>query len=165
METHCLSCWKSAWFRYIIACTSGLPGQAVLAVVWHDAALPARLANGQLRGALGTCGALHDLLAQLAIGRPLAQFARGWATSWGSTLWRGRGEPPPVRRQKTTTNEVPGAAAGAPTAARSGTESATRGRPGWPHAVSAAGNCHRPHVGPKSRGRRGQSHRGRWTCA
>jgi hypothetical protein len=71
----------------------------VLAVVWHDAALPAGLANGQLRGALGTCGALHDLLAQLAIGRPLAQFGQSLGDILGFDLvagaW-GTGAGPPA---------------------------------------------------------------------
>src|ERR1700730_11569685 len=47
--------------------------QAILAVGLHDGALPASLGDGQLRGAPGTNGEIHDMLAQLVITRLLAE--------------------------------------------------------------------------------------------
>src|SRR5579864_7549092 len=47
--------------------------QPVLPVGLHDGALPASLGNGQLRGALGTLGLIHDLLAELVLTSLLAE--------------------------------------------------------------------------------------------
>src|SRR5205807_2755143 len=44
-----------------------LSGQAVLTVALQDQPLLGSLTDGQLRGALGTMGALHDFLAQLVV--------------------------------------------------------------------------------------------------
>src|SRR5271165_401453 len=64
----CLRLWKSA-------CGSGmeLERQAVLAVLLHQGALPAGFGDGQLGGAFGTLGLLHDLLAKLVIASLLAE--------------------------------------------------------------------------------------------
>src|SRR5580700_10983591 len=47
--------------------------QTILPVGLHDGALPASLRNGQLRGAFGTLGLIHDLLAELVIPSLLAE--------------------------------------------------------------------------------------------
>ena len=47
-----------------------------MAVVAHDSALPARCGNGQLRGALGTLGEMHDLLAELVIASLLPETSQ-----------------------------------------------------------------------------------------
>src|SRR5580698_5576792 len=47
--------------------------QSILPVGLHDGALPASFCNGQLRGALGTLGIIHDLLAELVIPGLLAE--------------------------------------------------------------------------------------------
>jgi hypothetical protein len=83
-------------------------GQAVLAVVWHDVAFPARLANGQLRGALGRCGALDEMVAQLTVARSLAEVGQSLgyilgfylvAQGIGSHRWAGGGKPQRMRLQ------------------------------------------------------------------
>src|ERR1019366_4051650 len=51
--------------------------QSILAVGLHDGALPASLGDGQLRGAPGAIGQIHDLLAQLVIARLLAETDQG----------------------------------------------------------------------------------------
>src|ERR1022692_4431003 len=68
MGMRCLRLLKSACGAVI-----KLYRQAVLAVVLHDPTLLASLADGQLSGAFGTFGSIHDLLAQLVIASLLPQ--------------------------------------------------------------------------------------------
>ena len=60
--------------------------QSILAVGLHDGALPASLGDGQLSGALGTIGEIHDLLAQLVITSLLAEAGQSLVTCSCSTF-------------------------------------------------------------------------------
>ena len=51
--------------------------QSILTVGLHDRALPASLGDGQLRGAPGTIGLIHDLLTELVVTSLLAQTGEG----------------------------------------------------------------------------------------
>ena len=62
--------------------------QTVLPVGLHDQALLASLGNGQLRGALGTSGETHDLLAELVVASSPPRPARALVTSCCSTFFR-----------------------------------------------------------------------------
>src|SRR5437588_2946569 len=51
--------------------------QTILPASLHDQSLPARFGDGQLGGALGTLGLIHDLLPKLVITSLLAETGQG----------------------------------------------------------------------------------------
>jgi len=65
---------------------------------------------------------------------------------------------------ETTTTAAPVQAAALPESRRSETETVARLHSDSPMAASSTSNCRLQHAAPKSRGKRGRSHHGRWTC-